>query len=64
MWMDRHEPVTKALAGHTGQGGTKKTRPRSHKKAHATPIQVPKRRTLQPDRELLAVRFDAFGAAA
>ena len=34
------------------------------KKAHATAIQVPKRRALQPDRELLAVRFDAFRAVA
>ena len=34
------------------------------KKAHATAIQVPTRKTLQPDRELLAVRFDAFRSAA
>ena len=34
------------------------------KKAHATAIQVPKRKALQPDRELLAVRFDAFQSAA
>lgn len=34
------------------------------KKAHATAIQVPKRKAMQPDRELLAVRFDAFRAAA
>ena len=32
-------------------------------KAHATAIQVPKRKALQPDRALLAVRFDAFRAA-
>lgn len=34
------------------------------KKAHATAIQVPKRKALQPDRELLALRFDAFQSAA
>jgi putative restriction endonuclease len=34
------------------------------KKAHATVIQVPKRKALQPDRELLAVRFDSFRAVA
>jgi putative restriction endonuclease len=34
------------------------------KKAHATMINVPKRKVMQPDRELLAVRFDAFRAAA
>ena len=34
------------------------------KKAHATEIQVPKRKVMQPDRELLAVRFDAFQSAA
>jgi hypothetical protein len=32
-------------------------------KAHATAIKVPKRKALQPDRELLAVRFDSFRAA-
>ncbi len=34
------------------------------KKAHATAAQVAKRKSLQPDRELLAVRFDAFQATA
>jgi putative restriction endonuclease len=34
------------------------------KKAHATAIQVPKRKTLQPDRELLALRFDTFESSA
>ena len=34
------------------------------KKAHATTINVPKRKVMQPDRELLAVRFDAFQSAA
>ena len=34
------------------------------KKAHATAIQLPTRKALQPDRELLAVRFDAFRALA
>jgi putative restriction endonuclease len=34
------------------------------KKAHATTIRVPQRKTWQPDRELLAVRFDAFESAA
>ena len=33
------------------------------KKAHATAIGVPKRKTLQPDRELRAVGFDSFRAA-
>ena len=33
------------------------------KTAHATAIRVPKRKTLQPDRELLAMRFDAFQSA-
>ena len=34
------------------------------KKAHATMINVPKRKVMQPDRELLAVRFDAFQSPA
>jgi putative restriction endonuclease len=34
------------------------------KKAHATLLQIPKRKLLQPDRELLAVRFDTFQSAA
>jgi putative restriction endonuclease len=33
------------------------------KKAHATTIQVPQRRSWQPDRELLAARFEAFESA-
>jgi len=34
------------------------------KKAHATAIQIPRSKALRPDRELLAVRFDAFESAA
>lgn len=34
------------------------------KKAHATAVQVPRRKALQPDRELLAVRFASFRALA
>ena len=34
------------------------------KEAHATRITVPRRRTWQPDRELLALRFEQFRAAA
>ena len=33
------------------------------KRAHATQLTVPERRSWQPDRELLAIRFDRFASA-